>query len=116
MYDSHEYPRFIAAIARSMLWYPIGKSSARVYHLFETLFLSYTAYVILMFPHLVTCLLHASGFKVSDTGRVITAATSALLGARIHANIRLTNSLTAIPRSCQCPHLLQHYPYHGSRF
>ncbi|KAI0806105.1 hypothetical protein BC629DRAFT_1590521 [Irpex lacteus] len=61
MYDSHEYPRFIAAIARSMLWYPV-------------------AYVVLMFPHLVTCLLHASGFKVSETGRIITAATSALLG------------------------------------
>ncbi|KAI0090251.1 hypothetical protein BDY19DRAFT_1047449 [Irpex rosettiformis] len=61
MYDNHEYPRFIAAIARSMLWYPV-------------------AYVVLMFPHLITCLLHASGFKVSDTGRVVTAATSSLLG------------------------------------
>ncbi|KAI0346177.1 hypothetical protein BDW22DRAFT_1425695 [Trametopsis cervina] len=61
MYDSHEYPRFIAAIARSMLWYPV-------------------VYVVLMFPHLVTCLLNASGFKVSEIFRVVTAAASALLG------------------------------------
>ncbi|KAI0703810.1 hypothetical protein BC835DRAFT_1410537 [Cytidiella melzeri] len=61
MHDSHEYPKFIAAIARSMLWYPV-------------------AYVALMFPHLITCLLHASGFKVSEVLRIITACASAMLG------------------------------------
>jgi hypothetical protein len=29
MHDSHEYPRFIAAIARSMLWFPVGKQLYR---------------------------------------------------------------------------------------
>ncbi|EKM58470.1 uncharacterized protein PHACADRAFT_252814 [Phanerochaete carnosa HHB-10118-sp] len=61
MYGNFESPKFIASVARSMLWYP-------------------AAYIALMFPHLIVCFMSASGIKVTFASRIFTAACSALLG------------------------------------
>ncbi|KIP10455.1 hypothetical protein PHLGIDRAFT_84948 [Phlebiopsis gigantea 11061_1 CR5-6] len=61
MYCNTESPKFIASVARSMLWYPF-------------------VYIVLMFPHLVTCLMSASNMRVSLSARIFTEACEALLG------------------------------------
>lgn len=61
MYCNTESPKFIASVARSMLWYPV-------------------AYVVLMFPHLVTCLMSASNIEVSFSAKIFTETCAALLG------------------------------------
>ncbi|KAI1797431.1 hypothetical protein LXA43DRAFT_1089296 [Ganoderma leucocontextum] len=56
-----EYQRFIAAVARSMLWYPF-------------------AYNILLLPEIIVGLARASGIDVPFPASVFAAATAALLG------------------------------------
>ncbi|THG96205.1 hypothetical protein EW026_g5582 [Hermanssonia centrifuga] len=61
MHGALEYPKFIAAIARSMLWYPV-------------------VYVIFMFPHVIICLLQASGASVSISLEALGLTCTAMLG------------------------------------
>ncbi|KAI0749876.1 hypothetical protein C8Q80DRAFT_1269678 [Daedaleopsis nitida] len=56
-----EYQRFIAAVARSMLWYPF-------------------AYNILLLPHIIVNLTRSSGIKVPFEANVFANVTASLLG------------------------------------
>ena len=79
MYGNFESPKFIASVAKSMLWYPAGEYGPEGSS-FPFVHVAFPAYIALMFPHLIVCFINVSGIKVTFNARIFTAACSALLG------------------------------------